>query len=263
MINVVKVAGAVLGTARGKLTGAGTRKVFAIGFNKTGTTSLHAVFRELGLHSYHGEYWRDSSRPVFHWLYDAFCDGIPDDFRRLDQRFPGSRYILQVRDLDAWIDSRLQHIKRTPDAVLRTQSSDWSIDPESIRTWVERRNRHHLEVLEYFRSRPDDLLLINFIRDPDSARRIARFLGDREHVDKPHRNHNRPDGSELRNRALIIDTLDSMGVPEHERHYDVYCPSLLDDRSMRRYPADTDLAESTDRGESVAADRPARSPEPA
>ena len=76
-------------------------KVFAIGFNKTGTVSLHEVFIELGYHSNHGEYWRSTNSIWFHTLFDAFCDGIPDDFKILDKRYPNSKYILQVRNLDA------------------------------------------------------------------------------------------------------------------------------------------------------------------
>lgn len=261
MLNVVKSAVAVMRTARGKLKGADTRKVFAIGFNKTATFSIDAVFRELGLHSYHGQHWRSTSRPVFYWLYDAFSDGVPDDFRRLDRRFPGSRFILQVRDLDTWIDSRLEHIKRTPEALLRTQSSDWSIDPESIRAWVERRNRHHLDVLDYFRHRREDLLLINFIRDPDAAGAIARFLGDRDTVEKPHRNSHRLDGDELRNHELIATTLESMSIPRQEWQYDIYCPSLLGDRSTCSHPSDTDGTLPTGRDAPEITDGRRSSPE--
>ena len=33
-------------------------KVFCIGFNKTGTSSLHALFEQAGFRSHHGMAWR-------------------------------------------------------------------------------------------------------------------------------------------------------------------------------------------------------------
>lgn len=46
-------------------------KIFVIGFNKTGSTSINALFEELGINSTH------TTRPVMNIIdnYDAFCDG--------------------------------------------------------------------------------------------------------------------------------------------------------------------------------------------
>ncbi len=75
-------------------------KVFCIGFNKTGTSSMHRLFTELGLRSFHGYY---SHIPVTDPLYrefDCFSDGDQHDYALLDRTFPGSRFIITTRRLD-------------------------------------------------------------------------------------------------------------------------------------------------------------------
>lgn len=197
-------------------SGKGSPKVFAIGFNKTGTTSLDRIFAELGYRSYHGTAWRDTARRMIFQHYDAFSDGPPDDFAVLDQRFPGSKFILQVRNLDEWIDSRLEHIKRLPH--LRGKGPDWVVSEDAIRTWVSKRNQHHARVLDYFNQRPNDLLVVNYIRDPDAAARICTFLNRPVSAQKPHSN---PDpaakttgGKMLKNPDMIARALTSLGIPE-------------------------------------------------
>ena len=100
-------------------------KIFAIGFNKTGTTSLHRIFEDLGYRSLHDDRWRQLSDPLLFRFYDAFSDGIPEDIRAWDATFPEARFILQVRDLDAWLDSRIEHIRRLPSG--RTRDPNWSV----------------------------------------------------------------------------------------------------------------------------------------
>jgi hypothetical protein len=206
------------------LAGRRAPKVFAIGFNKTGTTSLHRIFEGLGYRSYHGTKWRETSRVLIHLLHDAFCDGVPDDFRRLDARFPNAKFILQVRDLDAWLDSRLEHIHRLPPG--KDRGPEWSATPEAVAAWVRKWNAYHVEVLSHFRDRPGDLLLINFIRDAGAAARIAAFLGHAAAVDKPHANRNPGAGDTLRNAAMIAEVLAGLGIPEAEWKNDIHCPAL-------------------------------------
>jgi len=229
-----------LRTVRSKLgMGSPYGKVFAIGFNKTGTTSLHEIFGQLGYLSYHGTKWRNTSRPAIYYMYDSFCDGVPDDVPRLDQMFPGSKFILQVRDLDAWLDSRLEHILRLPKG--KKRDPDWTAEVSSVEKWIKQRNAYHIEVLNYFKDRPEDLLLINFIRDPASADKIARFLGHEAAVEKSHANKNPGAGKTLKNKDMIVSAFSALNIPEDEHKYDIYCPSLPGDHSDD-IPADTGMA---------------------
>jgi hypothetical protein len=92
-------------------------KVFGIGLSRTGTKSLHQALRILGYRSDHfsthlltlaqGELGLDWSSVRD---YDALTDVTAARFyRELDARFPGARFILTVREPQAWLRSCARH----------------------------------------------------------------------------------------------------------------------------------------------------------
>lgn len=216
------------------------RKVFAVGFAKAATTSLHALFVSLGLPSYHGLRWRDCDNPWLWRIFDCFSDGIPTDMQKLDARFPGSKFILQVRDLDNWVYSRLGHIERHKRKIANYRvGPDWDTTEAAVEHWITHRNRHHLFVLEYFAKRPNDLLVVNFIRDAAAGTRVANFLGYPGNFDRPIENVN----PHKRTPAAHVDLLDKcaarLRIPSWELKYDIFCPSVLQAGERPRFPADT------------------------
>jgi hypothetical protein len=100
-------------------------RVFGIGLNKTGTSSLHRALELLGLRSLHWggppvrqavEAAHAAGEPLLSRLdpaYDAFSDVLPiaRHFDVLDRQYPGSRFVLTVRDVDRWVDSRRRHVE--------------------------------------------------------------------------------------------------------------------------------------------------------
>ncbi len=100
-----------------------TGKVFGIGLNKTGTTTLGVCLRTLGFRHapYAGRFVPDVKAGRFQDLfayaegYDSFEDWPwPLAYRELEARFPGSRFILTTRkDADTWFDSLRGHSERT------------------------------------------------------------------------------------------------------------------------------------------------------
>jgi len=156
-------------------------RIFGIGLHKTATTSLHDALKILGYDSAH---WITA-----HWakaIWDemkaegrsrtleehyALCDlPIPLLFRELDRAYPGSKFILTARNETEWLESVRKHFSwRNP---FRHQ---WEDDPFSHRVHLElygrrqfdesvflaRYRRHNLEVAEYFKDRPADLLVMN------------------------------------------------------------------------------------------------------
>lgn len=221
------------------------RKVFAIGFNKSGTTSLHALFESLGLVSHHGTRWRECDDLTLLRSYDCFSDDIPEDLPKLDQLFPGSRFILQVRDLDTWVYSRLAHIERRKQSGQHRPNPRWDTTDESVRYWIHKRNEYHRFVLSYFAERPDDLLIVNFIRDPEAATKICAFLGYDRVVERPTKNAN-PDKTQPREYLEMFERcIARLGIPKHEVHNDILCPSLLPKTNAATFPVDTrSLAET-------------------
>ena len=101
-------------------------RVFGIGLNKTGTTSLHEALGVLGYDALHWggpairklvEAAGDRGEPLLSRLdqrYDAFTDieALSTGFELLDEQYPGSRFILTLRPVEDWIASRRQHVER-------------------------------------------------------------------------------------------------------------------------------------------------------
>ena len=171
-------------------------KVFGIGFQKTGTSSLAAALRTLG-YDVTGTISPgrpdiaaralDLAREVSQ-QHDAFQDNPwPILFREMDELHPGSRFILTLRDTDDWFESVHAHF-----AGRSTPMREWIYgvgDPDGNReAFVERYERHNREVREYFADRPDDLLVLR-ITDGEGWEPLCAFLGHQvPEGDFPHRN---------------------------------------------------------------------------
>jgi hypothetical protein len=218
-----------------------SRKIFAVGFNKCATTSLHALFTTLGLPSYHGTRWRSCDNLWLLNAYDCFSDGIPKDLAKLDRLFPGSKFVLQVRDLETWIYSRLAHIERNKRSGYYRIGLDWDATEDAVAAWIQQRNRHHLFVQEYFAGRPDDLLIVNFIRDPSAASRVAHFLGFPGAYDRPEDNSNPDKAVPSSHRDMLARCAAELRIPLQELKFDIYCPSLLEGGREPKFPPDSGL----------------------
>ncbi len=161
-----------------------TGKIFGIGFHKTATTSLGVALETLG-YSCRGVtkgalpyVIADNLEPVFGLVekYDSFQDNPwPLLFRELDQRYPGSRFILTVRSPKDWIASVVNHFGSRP-----TDMRNWiygvgaPFGNESV--YLQRYLEHNTEVMRYFRHRPGDLLIMD-ICDGDGWEVLCPFLG--------------------------------------------------------------------------------------
>jgi hypothetical protein len=161
-------------------------KVFGIGLSKTGTLSLDAAFGMLGLRSVHYPPAEDMLEGRFSVLagYDAASDiSVSVAFRELDRAFPGSRFILTIRDPAHWLESIEAHLARrnthaytgrTPAGMLRERvygSRTFNRDRYT------RAFRCHTEAVdEHFRSRPDDLLVMD-ICSGQGWDHLCPFLG--------------------------------------------------------------------------------------
>ncbi len=63
-------------------------KIFCIGFNKTGTSSMHQLFLDLGLRSYHGYYSHFPVMDPIFGQFQCFSDGDQHPFEQLDRAYP-------------------------------------------------------------------------------------------------------------------------------------------------------------------------------
>lgn len=164
-------------------------KVFGIGMRKTGTRSVAAATRMLGLRTPHrgGDevaalVERDirSGDRLLHSVgekYRAYFDVEPlvHRFELLDEQYPGSRFVLTTRDVDAWAASLERHVvaNRERAAVGQYRGSLLVVEPDAWRQeWAE----HHDAVRAYFADRPQDLLELDVCEGGQGWEQLAPFL---------------------------------------------------------------------------------------
>lgn len=172
-------------------------KVFCIGFNKTGTSSMHRLFIEFGLSSWHGYYSHLAvTDPIFS-AFQCFSDGERHDFGLLDRAFPGSRFILTTRPFLDWLTSRIRHVERRRSlGATGPMRQEYEADPRAaVKYWIQRRIDYHARVRDYFAARESDLLVINACNPaagPEVVSAVAAHLGVQAppRVSLPHENAN-------------------------------------------------------------------------
>jgi hypothetical protein len=163
-------------------------KVFGIGLNKTGTTTLGQCFEQLGFtHTGCSRELladfreRGDLRAIFEVAdrFDSFEDWPwPLLYRQLDQRYPGSKFVLTLRrDPQTWLKSLKEHALRTrPLYNCRKLAYGYHYPQGREQEHLEFYERHKREVLDYFRDRPQDLLVLCW-EDGAGWPELCAFLG--------------------------------------------------------------------------------------
>jgi len=195
------------------------QKVFCIGKNKTGTTSMAKLFTELGLVV--GSQYR-AERLTDDWLSDdytriiryvryggeAFQDipfSLPKTYKVLDKAFPQSRFILTERkSAELWCDSLIKFHSKVfgrgsiptahdlQNATYVYKGFAWKmmnalhdIDPTNVydRSMLIRDYEEYNEgVKEYFKGREEQLLVVT-LEDKSITTKISAFLNTKVKVD--------------------------------------------------------------------------------
>lgn len=158
-------------------------KIFCIGFHKTGTTSLATAleilgYRVTGPNGIHDPNIAQNVLPMAYELvnqFDAFQDNPwPILYKKLDKKYPGSKFILTLRNPESWIKSQVKHFGRR-----KTHMRKWIYGAgcpkgnEDI--YLKRFKKHNAEVRHYFENRPDDLLIMNLAKG-DGWDELCDFL---------------------------------------------------------------------------------------
>ncbi|MDO5603819.1 MAG: sulfotransferase [Paracoccus sp. (in: a-proteobacteria)] len=176
-------------------------KVFVIGFNKCGTTSLHRMFLRAGHRSSHHRHlladgssvklasrMHDNARaghPLLTGIEDAGAYSDMDIcgqgrqlsgialFRTLDRQYPDSRFILNTRDPQNWLTSRGRHLGGG--YLRRAMRLAGVADAGQMRAiWLREWHAHHAAVRTHFAGRPDQMLVFDI--EGDDPLRLCRFL---------------------------------------------------------------------------------------
>ena len=199
-------------------------KVFCIGLNKTGTTSMAKTLNDLGyivgsqrLAELLLDDWGNRDfRSLINYCYtaQAFQDipfSLPYTFQALDGYFPYSKFILTVRDnSEQWYNSLTQfHAKFFGKGKIPTindlKEADyiypgyiyklfmWTFntpeeDPYNKNMLISNYEIYNAVVQDYFKFRPDAFLMIN-LSESDSYQKLCEFLGKPYHNEIfPHEN---------------------------------------------------------------------------
>jgi hypothetical protein len=126
-------------------------KIFVIGFNKTASFSLHKLFQSNSLRSVHDDKWLLNN-------YDCFTDNEVNgmfNFETYYNKFPDSIFILNTRSLDSWLLSRLKH------GFIHKQAWAWPPAVNTIKYWINKRDKHYTAVLDFFKDKPNNLIIVN------------------------------------------------------------------------------------------------------
>lgn len=184
-------------------------KIFCIGFNKTGTTSIYHALKREGIKvgdQPTGErllldYLNGYFDPIVQYCKTAraFQDvpfSLPDTYAHLYQAFPDSKFILSVRDSEnQWYDSqfrfaakRLGKIPSLSDLKARDYCwKGWSyqyhqaafgkgVEFHDKEAKIKAYNQHIADVKTFFLDKPGQLLVLN-VAEEGLFRTFCDFLG--------------------------------------------------------------------------------------
>lgn len=168
-------------------------KIFCIGYQKTGTTTLGRSLKMLGYkhssfdHKVYMKYYKEE-RNIHKILdytskFESF-DDLPwlkeDMIPILDKSFPNSKFIFLDRDEEAWKKS-----------LYNWRYRKWGVYPD-IEKGVEGYRRHKEFVLNYFKDRIGDDFISLEIKDKNGFLKLGEFLGKKVPMNNfPH--HNKTD----------------------------------------------------------------------
>jgi 3'-phosphoadenosine 5'-phosphosulfate (PAPS) 3'-phosphatase len=169
---------------------ASAAKIFGIGLSKTGTTSLANALETLGYKTRDNlgvvEYAAGNLSSSIDLDAVEACDAltdtpIPSFYRELDARFPGSKFILTVRDADGWLKScQKQFTQRfaasQTDAHKRLFLDLYGTDVFEETRFASGYRRFVDGVRDYFKDRPGDLLTID-VAAGEGWEKLCPFLG--------------------------------------------------------------------------------------
>lgn len=198
-------------------------KIFCIGYNKTGTTSLERLMNnnniisapqrpfEYNLESYFYDNYSTFVKMIKndYYEYTFFQDvpfSLPNFYKTLDEEFENAKFILTVRDTeDVWYNSMVRFYKKmflnfyNPKniggyvyegvlfKILTQVYGAPKEDPYNEKILKNSYLNHILEVKEYFKDR-DNLLVIN-LKEDNLIEKLEKFIGNEfKKKDIPHLN---------------------------------------------------------------------------
>ncbi|MFM6205924.1 sulfotransferase family protein, partial [Planktothrix sp.] len=156
-----------------------SNKVFGIGLSKTGTTSLTLAMKVLGYKTKH--YLLNCDVDLTIENHDFVSDmPIQTRYKEYDKEYPGSKFILTVRNKESWLKSCSKHFRGyvTDKNSLRYKYriEQTGIDRYDEEVFSKKYDQHIENAKEYFKNREADLLIIDICAG-DGWDKLCEFLG--------------------------------------------------------------------------------------
>lgn len=182
------------------------RKIFQIGFNRCATRAIEQFFAGHGYQTAHWEFGNLAKdleadlaagrRPLLNWQdTDVFTDmefltesthieGFRH-FRKLYWAYPDALFILNTRNIENWLRSRIKHADGFFLTAYQNQKG-YSSKGRVIDDWRKNWLRHHLDVMDFFTKNRRKQLFIWNIRNPN-FKHLSNLLGRRFDPDHWHK----------------------------------------------------------------------------
>ena len=179
------------------------KKIFGIGLNKTGTTSIGYYFKQLGYKHYCGSnyYNIEKAKNDIDYIYNIadqfeFFEDWPWPliYKELYYKYPNSKFILTIRKNDEeWFDSLLRHSKKHPSTKQRLEVYGHYNPNESNKIeHLNIYNNHNKDVINFFNENNPDKLLVLSTDDSNKEEKIYNFIDKQFNKDNyikyPHKN---------------------------------------------------------------------------
>ncbi len=179
-------------------------RVFCIGFQKTGTSSMG---KALGILGYRVRGWlainneRKPKRfvsieePITLEKLAQSCIPLLDGYdaaqdtpwfllyRQLDETFPGSKFILTRRKPEAWFSSFRRHFGENGFGMMHHIYGETAISEANSEAFIRRYVAHNDGVEDYFRKRPGDCLMLDI--ETADWDKLCAFLNKRKPLFRP------------------------------------------------------------------------------
>lgn len=162
-------------------------KIFGIGLSRTGTTSLTKALEILGykskhfpkIHAYRGKELKLNTKIID--KYRAFTDTpVARFYKELDKKYPGSKFILTIRDKKSWLKSCRKFFSKrdetnTPKRLLKLHKDLYNTSSFNKKEFNKSYDKHINGVLSHFKKRNSDLLIIDITKG-DGWEKLCPFL---------------------------------------------------------------------------------------
>lgn len=108
--------------------------------------------------------------------YDVFSDSeeIRKNFKLLEKIYPEAIFILNIRNINNWICSRLNHMNQYYTKYLNNIYETNYTNDEFIKMWKNEYIEHYNDVIDYFADKKDKLLIYDI--EKDNFNKIINFL---------------------------------------------------------------------------------------